>query len=88
MSYLEMALKVSRKPSPESWLSGSLDAESRFGQPHAKLFPFIGRKVRTPAGAGTLIQVFAERVTVVLDSEMDKCASFTSAEIEPASWEP
>jgi len=30
----------------------------------------------------------AERVTVVLDSAMDKCAFFSPAEIEPASWEP
>ena len=31
------------------WPVESLDAVRRFGQPHAKLFPFIGRKVRTPA---------------------------------------
>jgi len=71
----------------EDWPSESLDAERRFGQPHAKLFPFIGRKVRTPAGAGTLIQVFAERVTVVLDSDLDKCAMFSPRDIEPASRE-
>ena len=29
----------------------SLDAQRRFGQPHARLFPFLGRKVLTPAGA-------------------------------------
>lgn len=72
---------------PKKWPLVSMDAERRFAQPHAKLFPFIGRKVRTPAGAGTLIQVFAERVTVVLESDVDKCAFFTPAEIEPASWE-
>ncbi len=44
----------------ESLASQSLDAERRFGQPHAKLFPFIGCKVRTPAGPGTLIQVYAD----------------------------
>jgi|SRR5215472_2915915 len=40
------------------WPLESLEAERRFHcQPHAKLFPFIGRKVRTPQGPGTLIQV-------------------------------
>jgi len=65
----------------------SLDAALRFGQPHAKLFPFIGRKVRTPAGPGTLLQVFANRVTVVLDSEMSRCSFFPPAGIQPVSWE-
>lgn len=63
----------------------SLEAEQRFGQPHAKLFTLIGCKVRTPAGPGTLLQVFAERVTVLLDSERDKCSFFTPAQIEPVS---
>jgi hypothetical protein len=62
------------------------EAERRFGQPHARLFPFLGRKVRTPAGPGTLLQVFAERVTVLLDSELSKCSFFRPAEIEPVSW--
>lgn len=69
------------------WPSESLDAARRFGQPHAKLFPFFGRKVRTPSGPGTLLQVFAERVTVVLDSELSRCAFFRPAEIEPGSGE-
>ena len=46
----------------ESWSPESIDAERRFRQPQAKLFPYIGRKVNTPGGPGTLIQVFAERV--------------------------
>jgi hypothetical protein len=69
------------------WSAASIDAERRFGQPHAKLFPFIGRKVRTPAGSGTLLQVFAERVTVMLEANLGKCASFNPAEVEPVSWE-
>jgi hypothetical protein len=68
----------------ERWPPESLDAERRFGQPHAKLFPFIGRKVRTPAGPGTLIQVFAERVTVLLDCELRKCARFHPEKVTPA----
>jgi hypothetical protein len=56
-------------------------------QQHANLFPFIGRKVRTPAGPGTLLQVFAERCTVVLDSHLTQCARFAPGEIEPVSCE-
>ena len=67
--------------------SESLDAERRFCQSHAKLFPYLGRKVRTPAGPGTLLQVFAERATVVLESELSRCRFFRPAEIEPISWE-
>ena len=63
----------------------SLDAERRFGQPQAKLFSFLGRKVRTPAGPGTLLQVFAHRVTVLLDSQLSKCSFFSPGEIEPMS---
>ena len=78
-------------PCPESKRSNcppaSLNAERRFGQPYAKLFPLIGRKVRTPAGPGTLLQVFAERVTVLLDAEMSRRSVFRPAEIEPVSWE-
>jgi len=65
----------------------SVDAEGRFAQPHAKLFPFLGRKVWTPQGPGTLIQVFADRCTVLLDLEVSKCARFAPAEIEPVNWE-
>jgi len=81
---------LSREPraAPDSWPRASLDAERRCGQPHAKLFPFLGRKVRTPAGPGTLLQVFADRVTVLLDSELSKCSFFSPTEIEPVSWEP
>jgi hypothetical protein len=57
------------------------------GQPHARLFPFLGRKVRTPAGLGTLLQVFADRCTVVLDSHVAQCARFSPGEIEPVSCE-
>ena len=70
------------------WHPKSLDAERRVGQPNAKLFPFIGRKVRTPGGPGTLLQVFAERVTVLLDSELSRCSFFRPTEIEPVSSGP
>ncbi len=65
----------------------SLDAEGRFNQAHARLFPFLGRKVRTPKGPGTLLQVFAGRVTVLLDADLNKCSFFSSTEIRPVSPE-
>jgi hypothetical protein len=68
----------------ETWRLESLDAELRFGQPHARLFPFIGRKVRTPNGPGTLLQVFANRAIVLLDSERDEpCVRFLPHEVIP-----
>jgi len=69
------------------WSRAPLDAERRFAQPNAKLFPCIGRKVWTPLGPGTLLQVFADRVTVVLDFEISKCSFFAPGQIEPVSWE-
>lgn len=69
------------------WPAASLEAERRFGRPHAKLFPFLGRKVRTPVGVGTLIQVIADRCTVVLDSQMSQCAWLLPSDIVPVSWE-
>ena len=62
-------------------------AEKQFAPPHARLFPFLGRKVRTPQGSGVLLQVFAERVTVLLDSDLDRCSFFQPAEVEPVNWE-
>ena len=70
-----------------SWPATSLEAERRFGQPHVKLFPFIGRKVRTPDGSGTLLQVFVDRVIVVLDSKLSGCSFFVPSQIEPVSSE-
>ena len=68
-----------------NWPPESLDAQRRFGQPHARLFPFLGRKVWTPEGAGTLLQVFADRVIVLLDSELPLCSPFSTEHIEPVS---
>jgi len=42
------------------WPEESLDAERRFGQLHARLSPFIGKRVWTVRGAGVLLQVFAD----------------------------
>ena len=67
------------------WPPESLDALRRFGQPHARLFPFLGRKVWTPEGAGTLLQVFADHVLVLLDSELSLCSSFSTEHVSPVS---
>ncbi len=74
-----------RKEEQYVWPSESVESEQRFGQPHAKLFAFLGRKVRTPVGPGTLLQVFAHRATVLLDSQLSKCCFFSPGEIEPVS---
>ncbi len=89
LAYLRARHTIPAKPEParrQAWPPESIDYEQRFGQPHAKLFPFIGRKVLTPAGPGTLLQVFRDTVTVVLDSEVKNCARFAPGEVEPASW--
>lgn len=70
-----------------NWQREPIEADRHFGQWHAKLFPFIGRKVRTPTGPGTLLQVYAGHVTVLLDSELSRCSFFRHFDIEPVSWE-
>jgi hypothetical protein len=64
-----------------------LFSKDRFNQPGARLYRLIGRKVRTPGGSGTLVQVFAERVTVLLDTDLNKCSFFSPTDIEPVSPE-
>jgi len=51
------------------WPPESFDAERRFASWHARLYPFIGRTVSTPRGAGELVQVFPERASVILPGE-------------------
>jgi len=69
------------------WPPESLEAQAKFGAPYARLFPFIGRKVRTPDGPGVLHQVFRERCAVALDAEALRYLHFfLPAEIEPVSW--
>jgi len=82
------ALTHGEPRAPLEWPPGSLNAARRFGLPLAKLYPFIGRKVRTPEGPGTLLQVFSGRATVLLDSDRDStCRFFAPEEIEPFSME-
>jgi hypothetical protein len=58
------------------------------GGPHVKLFSYIGCKVRTPGGSGTLVQVFVDRATVILDCELCRCSFFLPDQIEPVSSPP
>ena len=44
---------------PDLW-ERIAESEARFGSPHARLFPLIGRLVWTPDGAGVLLTVFAD----------------------------
>lgn len=50
-----------------AWPPASLEAERRFGQPHARLFPFVNKVVWTPAGTGKLLSVYAETCEVLPD---------------------
>jgi hypothetical protein len=79
-------LRLRTSESVQDWPPESHDGVRRFDQPHARLFPLLGRKVRTPSGPGTLLQVFADRVTVLLDTELSRCAVFIPQEIAPCNW--
>ena len=67
----------------QSWPEASKDAVHRFGKPCARLYPFLGREVQTPEGPGRLLQVFTERVTVVLDAEPSRASFFLPSEVRP-----
>jgi len=53
----------------DGWPPESLDAVRRFRSWHARLYPFLGKTVSTPRGAGRLVQVFPERASVILPGE-------------------
>lgn len=65
------------------WPETSRDCVRRFGQPHARLFPFLGRPVATPRGPGRLIQVFRDRAGVALDSDPDRVVYLLPSEVRP-----
>ena len=52
------------------WSPGAFEAVERFGQAHARLFPFIGKRIWTPDGAGELLSVFAEQCEILLDGSL------------------
>jgi hypothetical protein len=49
------------------WPSESLENEQRFGYYHARLFPFVERRVWTPAGTGKLYRTSADYSEIILD---------------------
>lgn len=51
------------------WPPECLAAERKFRIPAAKLYPLLDHVVLTPAGAGILLQVFDDRVSVHLKGE-------------------
>ena len=71
-----------------TWPAEYREAERRFRVPHARLFPLLGRRVETPAGAGELVQVFAERAAVRLDVDPEVLAFFLPAEVRPPGAAP
>ena len=52
-----------------AWPPECLAAERKFGCPSPKLYPLLDHPVLTPEGAGILLQVFADRVTVHFKGE-------------------
>ncbi|HEV2491966.1 MAG TPA: hypothetical protein VG204_02720 [Terriglobia bacterium] len=66
----------------ESWPPASLEAERKFGHAAARLYPFLGKQVRTPRGSGQLVQVFTDRVAMLLDGA-DQLSFFAPDDICP-----
>lgn len=66
-----------------AWPAECWQSEALYGQPHARLFPLIGRPVWTPQGAGRLVQVFSNRAAVVLDCQPGLVAFLDPGAIRP-----
>jgi Protein of unknown function (DUF3631) len=56
------------QPFPTGEQAFSEGSPERFGQPHARLFPLIGKQVWTPRGTGRLETAYATGCGVALDS--------------------
>jgi len=54
----------------------------QFAQPHARLFPLLGKKVWTTRGSGILLQVFATRCQVQLEGQQSSIYA-SPEQIEP-----
>jgi hypothetical protein len=53
------------------WPRECIESEKRMGMRYARLFPLLGREVRIPSGRGVLVQVFAERVAVIVSGKIN-----------------
>ena len=70
------------------WLQECLDSEKRFGEPHAKLFPLLGKRVWTSHGSGILWRVFADSAGVALESDSKKVTFVKPEEVGPKQMQP
>lgn len=68
----------------DTWPAECREAERRFGQRHARLFPLLERTVETPQGPGRLVQVFADRAAVELSVQPGRVHHFLPDEIRPS----
>lgn len=64
----------------QSWPEASRDAVREYRVPHARLYPFLGRRVLSPRGRGRLLQVFADRAVVNLAGRV---SVFLPSEVRP-----
>jgi hypothetical protein len=67
------------------WPPESLEAERKFRIGAPRLYPFIGKTVRTPLGYGKLWQVGCDLVRVRLLNNPNKLASFQWVEVWPVN---
>lgn len=76
------AREISEISEGTHWPEPSLAAEKRFSQPHTRLFPFVNRRVWSPAGPGLLLAVFAGQCEVLLDGQT-KTVRIPTERVEP-----
>ncbi|SRR5581483_1012074 len=55
------------EPRETAWPLDSEVRAQRFGQSHARLFPFIRKRVWTPYGPGLLLSAYAEQCEILPD---------------------
>lgn len=72
----------------DTWPPQSLDCQRRFGELPARLYPFLGRKVRTPRGWGRLKQVRTGMAFVALDGSPGKVAEIDAEDVLPGETLP
>ena len=68
----------------EGWPEVSRDCVRRFRRPEARLYPYLGRQVITPAGRGRLLEVFPDRASVRVSGRV---VVFLSSEVRPPGVE-
>ena len=65
------------------WCPESAEAVRCFGSPEAWLYPYLDKTVETEFGAGVLVQVLGDRVSVVLNREPSRMAFFDWRDVRP-----